>query len=106
MDRLTCPQCGQAQADEPRLVEHLLIEHQIHMVTPNTAVSLTRCPVCRKGVSDLSHHFALEHEDSSSRPTTKLARSTVTRIIPIVLPNHPGEYFRTVTKSRHYIYRL
>merc|ERR1711981_284549 len=88
-DRLTCPQCGQAQADEPRLVEHLLIEHQIHMVTPNTAVSLTRCPVCRKGVSDLSHHFALEHEDSTSRPTTKLARSTVTRIIPIVLPNHP-----------------
>ena len=72
------------------------------MVTPNTT-SLTRCPVCRKGVSDLSHHFAMEHEDSTARPVTKIARSTVTRIIPIVLPNHPGEYFRTVTKSRQHL---
>lgn len=87
-DRLVCPQCGQGQADEPQLVEHLLTEHQIHMVTPNTA-SLTRCPVCRKGVADLSHHFAVEHEDSTRPPPVKLARSTVTRIIPIVLPNHP-----------------
>jgi leukemia factor-related protein len=32
----------------------------------------------------------MEHEDNSSaRPVTKLARSTVTRIIPIVLPNQP-----------------
>ena len=67
----------------------MLSEHQIHMVTPNTT-SLTRCPVCRKGVSDLSHHFAMEHEDSTARPVTKIARSTVTRIIPIVLPNQPG----------------
>lgn len=87
-DRLACPQCGQNQVDEPKLVEHLLSEHQIHMVTPNTT-SLTRCPVCRKGVSDLSHHFAMEHEDSTARPVTKIARSTVTRIIPIVLPNQP-----------------
>jgi hypothetical protein len=88
-DRLTCPQCGQGQADEPHLVEHLLTEHQIHMVTPNTTTSLTRCPVCRKGVADLSHHFALEHEDSTRSTPAKIARSTVTRIIPIVLPNHP-----------------
>jgi leukemia factor-related protein len=31
----------------------------------------------------------MEHEDSSTRPVTKIARSTVTRIIPIVLPNQP-----------------
>ena len=88
---MACPQCGQNQVDEPKLVEHLLSEHQIHMVTPNTT-SLTRCPVCRKGVSDLSHHFAMEHEDSTARPVTKIARSTVTRIIPIVLPNQPCKY--------------
>ena len=91
-DRLTCPQCGQGQADEPHLVEHLLTEHQIHMVTPNTT-SLTRCPVCRKGVADLSHHFALEHEEHTRSTPAKIARSTVTRIIPIVLPNHPGEFY-------------
>ena len=67
------------------------------MVTPNTT-SLTRCPVCRKGVSDLSHHFAMEHEDSTARPVTKIARSTVTRIIPIVLPNQPCKYLLVLSE--------
>ena len=99
---MACPQCGQNQVDEPKLVEHLLSEHQIHMVTPNTT-SLTRCPVCRKGVSDLSHHFAMEHEDSSARPVTKIARSTVTRIIPIVLPNQPCKYLLVLSEIMYVV---
>ena len=72
------------------------------MVTPNTT-SLTRCPVCRKGVSDLSHHFAMEHEDSTARPVTKIARSTVTRIIPIVLPNQPCKYLLVLSEIMYVV---
>merc|ERR1711881_115925 len=51
-----CPQCGETHDNEARLVEHLLDEHQIRVVPPQSP-STTRCPVCRKHVADLSQHF-------------------------------------------------
>ncbi len=92
---------------------HLWNEHKIRLVTPaspntmanGTAVGQrTRCPVCRKHVSDLSQHFAMEHCEkinnnnggaaaASSRSLVTLAATATqaSRIIPIVLPNQPGK---------------
>ena len=86
-----CPQCGETHDNEARLVEHLLDEHQIRVVPPQSP-STTRCPVCRKHVADLSQHFALEHGEQGkkdSMPNVPTGAS-LTRIIPIVLPSQPG----------------
>jgi len=90
-----CPQCGQGAENESRLLEHLLHEHKIRVVPPQSPTK-TRCPVCRKHVADLSHHFALEHGDQQQSqevtPQGLLSGggASVTRIIPIVLPSQPA----------------
>lgn len=97
-----CPQCGQTHDNEARLVEHLLDEHQIRVVPPQSP-STTRCPVCRKHVADLSHHFALEHgEQGSTSPSAASMPSSgasLTRIIPIVLPSQPVAALQTQLES-------
>ena len=58
------------------------------------SASVTRCPVCRKNVNDLSHHFAIEHADKApAGATTALIPSgaSLRRIIPIVLPSNQSE---------------
>jgi len=63
------------------------------IVVPPQSPSKTRCPVCRKHVSDLSHHFAVEHSDKAGgneeAPNAALISNATSlrRIIPIVLPN-------------------
>lgn len=73
--------------------------NKIIVVPPQSPEPRTRCPVCRKHVSDLSHHFAVEHSDNVGNgqeatehpsPTTLISTGATTslrRIIPIVLPN-------------------
>merc|ERR1712217_606280 len=94
-----CPQCGQGNENETRLLEHLLHKHQIRVVPPQSPTK-TRCPVCRQHVADLSHHFALEHGDQQNQDRIKQdtnkqpglpSGASVTRIIPIVLPSQPGK---------------
>lgn len=98
-DRWGCPQCGEGHSSESLLVEHLANDHQIRVVSPGPppGSALTRCPVCRKFVSDLSHHFALDHGDNGGPQQVKsinVGAASVTRIIPIVLPSkQPGNYF-------------
>merc|ERR1712012_1541968 len=72
------------------------------IVVPPQSPSKTRCPVCRQYVSDLSHHFAVEHSDKANgedlNPTTALISNATSlrRIIPIVLPNgHNAESIPT-----------
>jgi len=72
------------------------------IVVPPQSPSKTRCPVCRQHVSDLSHHFAVEHSDKANgedlNPTTALISNATSlrRIIPIVLPNgHNAESIPT-----------
>ena len=95
-----CPQCGQGAENESKLLEHLLQEHKIRVVPPQSPTK-TRCPVCRKHVADLSHHFALEHGDQQQSqeitPQGLLSGggASVTRIIPIVLPSQPGKICNT-----------
>lgn len=70
------------------------------IVVPPQSPSRTRCPVCRKHVNDLSHHFAVEHsenangQEASQEPPSGQAAlisngatTSLRRIIPIVLPN-------------------
>merc|ERR1711892_33460 len=61
-DPWSCPQCGMGNESESRLLEHLLHEHEIRVVPPQSPTK-TRCPVCRQHVADLSQHFALEHQE-------------------------------------------
>lgn len=95
-----CPQCGQGNENETRLLEHLLHEHQIRVVPPQSPTK-TRCPVCRQHVADLSHHFALEHSEQQGKnqdPNQQGLPSgaSVTRIIPIVLPSQPAPHAQTL----------
>lgn len=102
-DPWSCPQCGRPHENESVLLEHLLNDHQIRVVPPQSP-STTRCPVCRKHVADLSQHFALEHGESNQDVKHQLASvpNGATRIIPIVLPSQPGKiansgyYFRSI----------
>ena len=97
-DPWTCPQCGQDHTCEAELSQHLFKIHQLRMVTQHSPT--TRCPVCRKNVSDLSHHFALEHGTNSDNksedpdvqmpPVPSNGAMSLTRIIPIVLPSQAG----------------
>jgi len=92
-----CPQCGQGAENESKLLEHLLQEHKIRVVPPQSPTK-TRCPVCRKHVADLSQHFANEHGDQQQshemNPQGLLSGggASVTRIIPIVLPSQPASH--------------
>jgi len=96
-DPWSCPQCGMGNESESRLLEHLLHEHEIRVVPPQSPTK-TRCPVCRQHVADLSQHFALEHGDQTQQSiyqgTTHqqglTSGASVTRIIPIVLPSQPA----------------
>jgi len=96
-DPWSCPQCGMGNESESRLLEHLLHEHEIRVVPPQSPTK-TRCPVCRQHVADLSQHFALEHGDQTQQSiyqeTTHQqglpSGASVTRIIPIVLPRQPA----------------
>ena len=108
-----CPQCGQGAENESKLLEHLLQEHKIRVVPPQSPTK-TRCPVCRKHVADLSQHFANEHGDQQQshemNPQGLLSGggASVTRIIPIVLPSQPGKIYNTrrntpKTKLEHQI---
>jgi len=96
-----CPQCGQGNENETRLLEHLLHKHQIRVVPPQSPTK-TRCPVCRQHVADLSHHFALEHSEQQEKnqdPNQQGSLPTgasVTRIIPIVLPSQPASHAQTL----------
>jgi len=103
-----CPQCGIGNENETRLLEHLLHEHNIRVVPPQSPTK-TRCPVCRHHVADLSHHFALEHGENqqdlrnSKQDTTPPnnqqglpSGASVTRIIPIVLPSQPASHAQTL----------
>ena len=90
-DPWSCPQCGQRHENESLLLEHLLTDHQIRVVPPQSP-NTTRCPVCRKHVADLSQHFALEHGDSNDvKHQSAVPNAGATRIIPIVLPSQPGK---------------
>jgi len=93
-----CPQCGKGNASEAGLLEHLLQVHNIRVVPPQSPTT-TRCPVCRKHVADLPHHFALEHGENTIKTEEIMEEVTlpnvpngasITRIIPIVLPNISG----------------
>jgi len=95
-----CPQCGQDNENETRLLEHLLHEHQIRVVPPQSPTK-TRCPVCRQHVADLSHHFASEHSEQQQERDQEYQNTnqqglpsgaSVTRIIPIVLPSQPAPH--------------
>lgn len=88
-DPWSCPQCGLGNENEAKLLEHLLIQHQIRVVQPQNP-NTTRCPVCRKHVADLSSHFALEHgQECKSEP--QMNGNSLTRIIPVVLNGQPGK---------------
>lgn len=87
-DPWSCPQCGLGNENEAKLLEHLLIQHQIRVVQPQNP-NTTRCPVCRKHVADLSSHFALEHgQECKSEP--QMNGNSLTRIIPVVLNGQPA----------------
>ena len=95
-----CPQCGKGNASEAGLLEHLLQVHNIRVVPPQSPTT-TRCPVCRKHVADLPHHFALEHGENTIKTEEIMEEVTlpnvpngasITRIIPIVLPNISGKF--------------
>jgi len=96
-DPWSCPQCGMGNESESRLLEHLLHEHEIRVVPPQSPTK-TRCPVCRQHVADLSQHFALEHGDQTQQSIYQESThqqglpsgASVTRIIPIVLPRQPA----------------
>lgn len=97
-DSWGCPQCGMGNESEVQLLEHLLHEHKIRVIPPQSPTR-TRCPVCRQHVADLSQHFALEHADQrqagknqekTQQPQGLPSGASVTRIIPIVLPSKPA----------------
>jgi len=98
-----CPQCGMGNENETRLLEHLLHEHNIRVVPPQSPTK-TRCPVCRQHVADLSQHFALEHQEhhqerfhqDSNNQQGLPSGASVTRIIPIVLPSQPASHAQTL----------
>lgn len=62
-----CPQCPFSCQDESGFSDHLLCVHRIRLVkTEPVAATTTRCPVCRQLVTDLSHHFAMEHAEKKT----------------------------------------
>jgi hypothetical protein len=100
-----CPHCPILCADESGLSDHLLRVHRVRLVKTEPATT-TRCPVCRQLVTDLSHHFAMEHSEkkklgggglmnnnnqkgspTSSNGFVHLGESA--KVIPIFLPSHP-----------------
>lgn len=59
-----CPQCPALCSDESVLSDHLFHVHRVRLIKTETQSPVTtRCPVCRHQVTDLSHHFAMEHSE-------------------------------------------
>lgn len=112
---LRCPHCPILCSDESSLSDHLLRVHRVRLIKAETTAT-TRCPVCRQLVTDLSHHFAMEHSEkkgnnhlnnnnsyneekivltngavtsSSNGNGAFLQMSDSAKVIPIFLPNHP-----------------
>ena len=113
---LRCPHCPILCSDESSLSDHLLRVHRVRLIKAETTAT-TRCPVCRQLVTDLSHHFAMEHSEkkgnnhlnnnnnsyneekivltngavtsSSNGNSAFLQMSDSAKVIPIFLPNHP-----------------